>query len=153
MENLTFAKKDLMEIFVGSLPLTLRRWHLQEIFEKYGEVSSATVVIDYDTKQSKGYGFVKMPERLQGLDAIASLNGREIDGVPLMVNETKFQRNEERENSGRMEKPVTPRKGNPSHDRYAQADAKKAAPKRSPKSRHPSSPPVSSGKKNTYKKK
>jgi len=143
-----------MEIFVGSLPLTLRRWHLQEIFEKYGEVSSATVVIDYDTKQSKGYGFVRMPDRQQGLDAIASLNGREIDGVPLVVNETKFQRNEGRETESRTEKKTaTPRKALPTNDRYAQADAKKAAPKRSPKSRNPSSPSASTGKKSPFRKK
>lgn len=137
-----------MEIFVGSLPLTLRRWDLQEIFEKYGEVSSATVVIDYDTKQSKGYGFVKMPDRLQGLDAIASLHGREIDGVPLVVNETKFQRNEGRESESRIEKPVAPRKGNPVPDRYAKPDTGK------PGAIHkPTDGRASFGKKKGFKKK
>ncbi len=107
-----------MEIFIGNLPLTLRKWELQEIFEKYGKVSSATVVIDYDTKQSKGYGFVKMPDRLQALDAIASLNGREIDGVPLVVNETKYQRNEGRDDTNRTEKPTLLPKEKFPNDRF-----------------------------------
>ncbi|WP_373514465.1 RNA recognition motif domain-containing protein [Persicitalea sp.] len=135
-----------MEIFVGSLPLTLRRWHLQEIFEKYGAVSSATVVIDYDTKQSKGYGFVKMPDRLQGLDAIASLNGREIDGVPLVVNETKYQRDEGRES--RAEKPKASKPTNFSRDRYAKPDAAKPASTHRPSSGRPGF-----GKKSNSKKK
>ncbi|GHB65855.1 RNA recognition motif domain-containing protein [Persicitalea jodogahamensis] len=137
-----------MEIFVGNLPLALRKWELQEIFEKYGVVSSATVVIDYDTKQSKGYGFVKMPDRLQGLDAIASLHGREIDGVPLMVNETKFQRDEGRESSGRPEKPAPLPKGKFSNDRYDKSGGKKASA-----SRKPDGGSTSFGKKNTFRKK
>lgn len=142
-----------MEIFVGSLPLTLRRWDLQEIFEKYGEVSSATVVIDYDTKFSKGYGFVKMPDRLQGLDAIASLNGREIDGVPLIVNETKFQRDEGREDTSRVEKPVAPRKSNPAQDRYASTDDKKSGITRKPNNGKSSSAKPGFGKKKPFRKK
>lgn len=142
-----------MEIFVGSLPLTLRRWDLQEIFEKYGEVSSATVVIDYDTKQSKGYGFVKMPDRVQGLDAIASLNGREIDGVPLVVNETKFQRDEGRETNSRIEKSVPPRKGNPSPDRYASTDMKKSGDARKTISGKSGTSKPGFGKKKPFKKK
>ena len=137
-----------MEIFIGSLPLTVRKWELQEIFEKYGLVSSATVVIDYDTKQSKGYGFVKMPDRLQGLDAIASLNGREIDGVPLVVNETKFQRNEGRESDGRVENAVRRPKRSFSQDRYTKPDAGQAD-----KSQKPHGGKASPGKRNTFKKK
>ncbi len=121
---------------------------MQEIFEKYGEVSSATVVIDYDTKQSKGYGFVKMPDRSQGLDAIASLNGREIDGVPLVVNETKFQRDEGRPGTKPDEKPSSPKQSPFSQDRYAKPHASKFDP-----TRRPSRGQTSSGKKSNFKKK
>ncbi len=134
-----------MEIFVGGLPLSLRKWHLQEIFEKYGKVSSATVVIDYDTKQSKGYGFVKMPDRLQGVDAIASLNGREIDGVPLVVNETKFQRSEGRDENPRATKPALPPKKVAPSDRYGKPASRKTDAARRPGS--------NSGKKNSPRKK
>ena len=121
-----------MEIFVGSLPLTLRKWHLQEIFEKYGTVTSATVVIDYDTKQSRGYGFVKMPDRPQALDAINSLNGREIDGTPLVVNEAKFRKDEGRDENPRPAKPTPPPRKTASHDRPGRASGKKPGDSRRP---------------------
>lgn len=81
-----------MEIFVGGIPVTMRQRELHEIFEKYGKVLSVKIVMDYLTKQNKGYGFVNMPDRDQGLAAIKALNGVMIDGKPLQVNETKFKK-------------------------------------------------------------
>jgi RNA recognition motif-containing protein len=81
-----------MDIFVGSLPFKIRERDLQEIFEKYGEVSSVKIVIDHQTRQNKGFGFVKMPDEHQARHAIAELNGVELEGRPLVVNESKFKK-------------------------------------------------------------
>lgn len=88
-----------MEIYVGGIPVTMRQRELHEIFEKYGKVLSVKIVMDYLTKQNKGYGFVNMPDSNQGLAAIKGLNGVMIDGIPLQVNETKFKKDEGRPES------------------------------------------------------
>ena len=75
-----------MDIFVGSLPFKLRERELREIFEKYGVVTTVKIVIDKITRQSKGFGFVEMPNLDEAKSAIQALNGVEIDGRPLIVN-------------------------------------------------------------------
>jgi RNA recognition motif-containing protein len=59
-----------MDIFVGSLPFKLKKTQLRELFEKYGEVTSATIIIDNITRQNKGFGFVEMPDEKQAYKAI-----------------------------------------------------------------------------------
>ncbi|MPR36996.1 RNA recognition motif domain-containing protein [Salmonirosea aquatica] len=78
-----------MDIYVGSLPFKMKEAELREIFEKYGEVSSAKIIIDKMTRQSKGFGFVEMPDVAQAKDAISNLNGQEIMGRELVVNESQ----------------------------------------------------------------
>ena len=78
-----------MDIYVGSLPFKMKEAELREIFEKYGEVSSAKIIIDKITRQSKGFGFVEMPDDAQAKDAIANLNGQESMGRELVVNESQ----------------------------------------------------------------
>lgn len=78
-----------MDIYVGSLPFKMKEAELREIFEKYGEVSSAKIIIDKMTRQSKGFGFVEMPDEAQAKDAIANLNGQESMGRELVVNESQ----------------------------------------------------------------
>ena len=78
-----------MDIFVGSIPFKLKEKELRELFEKFGTVSSATIVIDKRTGQNKGYGFVEMPNDSQALKAIASLNGTEIMGRKIVVNRSE----------------------------------------------------------------
>lgn len=78
-----------MDIYVGSLPFKMKEAELREIFEKYGEVSSAKIIIDKITRQSKGFGFVEMPDEAQAKDAIANLNGQESMGRELVVNESQ----------------------------------------------------------------
>lgn len=88
----TFRKKltDLgMDIYVGSLPFKMKEEDLREIFEKYGEVSSAKIIIDKMTRQSKGFGFVEMPDETAARDAIAKLHGQEVMGRALIVNESQ----------------------------------------------------------------
>lgn len=78
-----------MDIFVGSLSFKLKESELREAFEKFGEVASAKIIIDKITRQSKGFGFVEMPDEEQAKLAISELNGVEMYGRPLVVNESQ----------------------------------------------------------------
>lgn len=64
-----------MDIFVGSLPFKLKEKELKELFEKYGEVTSAKIVKSKSTRQNKGFGFVEMPNEEEVRKAIFELNG------------------------------------------------------------------------------
>ena len=86
-----------MDIFVGSLSFKLKESELREAFEKYGSVSSAKIIIDKITRQSKGFGFVEMPDDDEARLAINSLNGQEMYGRALVVNES--QKREPRTNA------------------------------------------------------
>lgn len=87
-----------MDIFVGSLSFKLKESELREAFEKFGTVSSAKIIIDKITRQSKGFGFVEMPDEEQAKLAISQLNGAEMYGRPLVVNES--QKKEARSDNG-----------------------------------------------------
>ena len=78
-----------MDIFVGSLPFKLKENELRELFEKYGEVSSAKIIIDKETRQNKGFGFVEMPNDSEALKAIDALNGSEVMGRAIKVNKSE----------------------------------------------------------------
>ncbi|MCF0074764.1 RNA-binding protein [Dyadobacter sp. CY261] len=78
-----------MDIFVGSLSFKLRESELREAFEKYGKVNSAKIIIDKITRQSKGFGFVEMPDEVEARAAINALNGADMYGRPLVVNESQ----------------------------------------------------------------
>ena len=78
-----------MHIVVGKLPYAVTSDYLQEIFEEYGEVSSAKVIIDRDTGRSKGFGFVEMDNDEEAQTAINELNGAEIDGRTIVVNKAR----------------------------------------------------------------
>lgn len=97
-----------MDIFVGSLSFKLKESELREAFEKYGEVSSAKIIIDKITRQSKGFGFVEMPDEEQARLAISELNGVEMYGRPLVVNESQ-----KKESTGRTGDTGRPRNDAP----------------------------------------
>jgi RNA recognition motif-containing protein len=78
-----------MDIFVGSLSFKLKESELREAFEKFGTVSSAKIIIDKITRQSKGFGFVEMPDEEEARLAISQLNGADMYGRPLVVNESQ----------------------------------------------------------------
>ena len=78
-----------MDIYVGNLPYGAGDQELQELFAKHGTVTSARVVMDKFTGQSKGFGFVEMPEREQALGAIKATNGCDFMGRALRVNESQ----------------------------------------------------------------
>ncbi len=75
-----------MDIFVGSLPFKLKDSELLALFEAYGEVESAKIIIDKQTRQNKGFGFVVMPNDEEARQAIANLNGSEVMGRAIVAN-------------------------------------------------------------------
>ena len=78
-----------MNIYVGNLSWGLKDQDLANLFAPFGEVASAKIVIDKFTQRSKGFGFVEMPNDEQAQAAIAQLNGSEVDGRNLVVNESR----------------------------------------------------------------
>ena len=78
-----------MKIYVGNLAYSVTDEQLQSAFEAFGEVSSASVISDKFSGQSKGFGFVEMPDSGAAQKAIQSLNGTPIGGRNVKVNEAK----------------------------------------------------------------
>lgn len=75
-----------MNIFVAGLSYQITDADLKELFEEYGEVSSAKIITDRETRRSKGYGFVEMSNDEEGQHAIEELNDAEYDGRTLSVS-------------------------------------------------------------------
>jgi RNA recognition motif-containing protein len=78
-----------MNIYVGNLSWNLKDQDLSNLFASHGEVTSAKIVTDKFTQRSKGFGFVEMPNDDQAQAAIAALNGSEVDGRNIVVNESR----------------------------------------------------------------
>lgn len=78
-----------MNIYVGNLSWNLKDQDLSNLFAAHGEVTSAKIVNDKFTNRSKGFGFVEMPNDEQAQAAIAALNGTEVDGRNIVVNESR----------------------------------------------------------------
>ncbi len=76
-------------LYVGNLKYTVTSEQLEELFLKFGSVSSAEVLIDRETGRSRGFGFIEMPDDNQAHEAIETLDGRDHDGRRLTVNEAK----------------------------------------------------------------
>jgi RNA recognition motif-containing protein len=78
-----------MNLYVGNLSWGVTTDDLKTAFAAYGEVSSAQVIMDKMTGKSRGFGFVEMPNAEQGQAAINAMNGRDLKGRPLRVNEAQ----------------------------------------------------------------
>jgi RNA recognition motif-containing protein len=78
-----------MNIYVGNLSWNLKDQDLSNLFASYGEVTSAKIVTDKFTQRSKGFGFVEMADDASAQAAIAALNGSEVDGRNIVVNESR----------------------------------------------------------------
>ena len=78
-----------MNIYVANLPYSSGDDELRSQFEAFGSVDSATVIKDRDTGRSRGFGFVEMPNKEEAEAAIEQLNGTEMGGRPLTVNEAR----------------------------------------------------------------
>ena len=81
-----------MKLYVGNLSYTTTDSTLNELFSPFGQVESARVITDRDSGTSKGFGFVEMSNS-DANKAMGALNGREIDGRAIRVNEAKPQEN------------------------------------------------------------
>jgi RNA recognition motif-containing protein len=78
-----------MNIYVGNLSYDVSEENLRQAFEAFGQVSSATILKDKYSGQSKGFGFVEMPSTEEARSAINQLNGQELKGRTLNVNEAR----------------------------------------------------------------
>ena len=78
-----------MKIYVGNLSYELTEEDLRLAFERFGQVESATIIKDKYSGQSKGFGFVEMSSKAEGQSAIDDLNGKELKGRALNVNEAR----------------------------------------------------------------
>jgi cold-inducible RNA-binding protein len=83
------TKDPGVNIFVGNLAYSATDQDLRQLFEQYGVVDKISVIIDRDTGRSKGFGFVEMPDSNAAKTAIAQLQGKELAGRALTVNEAK----------------------------------------------------------------
>jgi len=78
-----------MNIYVGNLSREVTEEDLRQAFEAFGQVASVNVIKDKFTGQSRGFGFVEMPSKAEAQSAIAGLNGKELKGRTLTVNEAR----------------------------------------------------------------
>jgi RNA recognition motif-containing protein len=78
-----------MNIYVGNLSRDVTDQDLRQAFEAYGQVTSATVIRDRFSGESRGFGFVEMPSREEAQAAIAALNGASLKGQPIRVSEAR----------------------------------------------------------------
>ena len=90
-----------MDIYCGNLAYATTDDGLKAAFAAYGEVTSARVVTDRMNGRSKGFGFVEMPNAEEANAAIAALNGQELDGRPIRVNESQPKPRGDRRGGGR----------------------------------------------------
>ncbi|MCH9812143.1 RNA-binding protein [bacterium] len=84
--RLVLAEK---KIYVGNIPYSLDNDSLKELFDEFGAVESAQIISDRDTGRSKGFAFVEMSNSEEAQAAIEAMNGKEVDGRTLTVNEAK----------------------------------------------------------------
>ena len=80
-----------MKLYVGGLAYSVTDKELEDFFATEGAVVSATIIKDRDSGQSKGFGFVEMADIKEGQNAIKNLNGKELSGRALMVNQARPQ--------------------------------------------------------------
>jgi RNA recognition motif-containing protein len=77
------------KLFVAGLAYSMTDDDLRNLFADYGTVDSAQIILDRDTKRSKGFGFVEMSTDEESKEAIQALNGKDMNGRPLTVNEAR----------------------------------------------------------------
>jgi RNA recognition motif-containing protein len=78
-----------MNIYVGNLSYGMSEDELREAFAAYGDVASVKILTDRETGRSRGFGFVEMPNQSEGEAAVTQLNGKDVGGRALRVNEAR----------------------------------------------------------------
>jgi RNA recognition motif-containing protein len=84
-----FSDSDNMNIYVGNLPFSITDADLRETFARFGDVSQVNLITDKFTGESKGFGFVEMANNSQADAAIKGLNGKDLKGRNITVNQAK----------------------------------------------------------------
>ena len=79
-----------MNMYIGNLSYNVRESDLRDVMEEFGTVDSVKLIIDRDTRRSKGFAFVEMPEDSEAQNAIRDLNGATYEGRQMVVQEIKF---------------------------------------------------------------
>jgi RNA recognition motif-containing protein len=79
----------MMKLYVGNLPFSTDDTQLRGLFESHGEVVSASVVMDRDTGRPRGFGFVEMSNDNEAKAAIEAMNGQQVEGRAIVVNEAR----------------------------------------------------------------
>ena len=78
-----------MNLYVGNLSFDTDEAALRQFFNDYGPISSARIITDRDTGRSRGFGFVELEDAAAALKAVTELNGSELDGRTLTINEAR----------------------------------------------------------------
>mgnify|MGYP000380974698 FL=1 len=76
-----------MNLYIGNLSYNVKESDLRQVMEEYGTVESVKLITDRETRRSKGFAFVEMPESSEASNAIKELNGAEYAGRPMVVKE------------------------------------------------------------------
>ncbi|MCU0531715.1 MAG: RNA-binding protein [Syntrophales bacterium] len=94
-----------MKIYVGNMPYSVTEEDLKQAFEAFGQVESVTIIKDKMSGQSKGFGFVEMGSADQAQAAISGMNGKDLKGRKLNVNEARPRQDDGRGGGGGMRRP------------------------------------------------
>ncbi len=78
-----------MNIYIGNLPKTTNEDAVRKVFEAYGKVREVKLIQDKFTQELRGFGFVEMPSKTEAQEAIKNIDGSELDGRNLIVNEAR----------------------------------------------------------------
>jgi len=89
-----------MNIYVGNLPLEAKEEDLRQAFEAFGQVTSVKIITDRYTGNSRGFGFVEMPNNPEAQSALSGLDGKDLKGNALRVNEARPRRDDRRGRGG-----------------------------------------------------
>ena len=81
-----------MKIYVGNIPYSVTSESLAKIFEEHGAVQDSQVITDRETGRSKGFGFIDMPDNAEADQAIKTLNGTQLSGRQITVNQARPRR-------------------------------------------------------------
>ena len=83
----------MKNLYVGNLSFSTTEVEMRQMFEQYGAVDKANIITDRETGRSRGFGFVEMADESAAEEAISNLNGSEVEGRKLTVNEARPRRN------------------------------------------------------------
>lgn len=90
-----------MNIYIGNLSQEVTEDDLREAFEAFGQITSIKIIKDKFTGESRGFGFIEMPERQEAHSAMENLNGSQLKGKSIIVNEARSRSDKRRSGGGR----------------------------------------------------